>query len=124
MILALMFGLLGTPDLDRVVKAIEMVEASPWNSPGGGLQFTRAAWREMTTKPYEEAQNRVVARAIAESRLSRDVRRLQALKIEPTPYLLGSIWNKGFNGALALRRSKRKDEYGERVETMFHAYTK
>lgn len=120
MILTLMFGLLGTPDLERIVKAIEVVEASPWTSPGGGLQFTTAAWKEMTKLPYDHAKRREVARPIAEERLARDARRLQALGIEPTPYLLGSIWNKGFNGALALKRQRKKDSYAQRVENVFN----
>lgn len=120
MFLAMMFTLLGSPDLEKLVRAIEVVEASPWTSQGGGLQFTTAAWREMTSLPYDWAKRRHVARSLAAERLARDARRLRALGIEPTPYLLGMIWNKGFNGALRLQREGVKVPYAERVDNVFH----
>lgn len=120
MILAMLSFLIGSPDVEKLVRAIEIVESSPWDSQGGGLQFTAAAWREMTNMPYEWSKRRHVARPIAAERLARDARRLKSLGIEPTPYLMGLVWNKGFNGALRLQREGKKVSYAERVENVFH----
>lgn len=113
-------GVASEPNLERLVAAIEMAENTPWNYPGGGLQFTTVAWREETKLPYQYANQKYTARQMAVQRLERQARQLHALGIEPTPYLLGSIWNKGFTGALRLRREGKNCNYGERVENLFH----
>lgn len=120
MALMMFIGLAGEPNLKILVQSIEMVENTPWTYPGGGLQFTTAAWREETKLPYSDANQKPIARQMAMQRLERQARHLRALDIEPTPYLLGSIWNKGFTGALRLRRSGKKCSYGERVENLFY----
>lgn len=121
MIAVVMFiGLMGEPDLQRLVEAIEMAENTPWNYPGGALQFTTAAWQEETKLPYRYANQRYYARLYARQRLERQARQLHALGIEPTPALMGTVWNKGFNGALKLHRAGTTCNYGERVENLFH----
>lgn len=120
----IILGLEGATDTDRLVKAIEMVENTPWSHPGGGLQFTAQTWREETKEEYAKANNRQFAREIAAQRLTKLIRRVRALGIEPTPYLLGSMWNKGFTGALRLKNENRHDDYGKRVQNCFEAYTK
>ena len=117
----LMFiGIASEPNLERLVAAIEMAENTAWSHPGGGLQFTTVAWREETKLAYRYANVRETARQMAVQRLERQARQLHALGIEPTPYLLGSIWNKGFTGALRLRREGKNCNYGERVENLFY----
>jgi len=128
MFLGIAMSLFGKPDnevtgLDRVVQAIEAVENSPWSSQGGGLQFKPVAWFEETTQPYHLANNRDFARQMAVQRLGRQAQRLREAGITPTPYILGSIWNKGWQGALKTMRSGKLDPYGERVHNYFHAYT-
>jgi len=120
MALLLFIGLAGEPNVQVLVDAIEMAENTPWSYPGGGLQFTTVAWREETKLPYSSANRKHIAQRLAAQRLERHARQLHALGIEPTPYLLGSIWNKGFNGALRLRREGVKCNYGERVENLFY----
>lgn len=124
MILAIVIALAGSPDVDRMVQSIEAVENSPWTSPGGALQFKRDTWVQETKLPYEKTRNREIARRTAATMISRYVHRLNALGIAPTPYLLGSIWNKGWTGALRLHREGLHDEYGERVHNYFHAHTR
>jgi hypothetical protein len=124
MIFAMIIALVGSPDINRVVQSIEAVENTPWTAPGGGLQFKRETWSEETDLPYERARSRELARNIAAVRISKYVHKLNALGITPTPYLLGSIWNKGWTGALRMRREKMPDDYAERVNNYFHAYTK
>lgn len=114
----------GSPDIDRLIHAIEAVENTPWTAPGGGLQFTPATWAEETRKEFSFASSRKHAREVAAARLSRFANRLKALGITPTPALMGSIWNKGFHGALSMRRDAIPDDYGERVSNYFYAYTK
>lgn len=121
MITLLMFiGLAGEPDLRRLVEAIEMAENTSWDAKGGGLQFTEAAWREETKLPYRYANQKHHAKLIAVQRLERYARKLHALGIEPTPRLLGMVWNKGFTGALRLHREGHKCDYGQRVENLFY----
>lgn len=121
MIALIMFiGMAGEPNLQQLVNAIEMAENTPWTYPGGGLQFTTVAWKEETKLPYRYANTKDTARQMAVQRIERQARQLKALGIEPTPYLLGSIWNKGFTGALRLRREGVRCNYGERVENLFY----
>jgi hypothetical protein len=58
-----------------IVKAIETVENSPWTSPGGGLQFTRAAWAERTGS----STNPLSAIAVVAATGSRSIRPSAAL---------------------------------------------
>lgn len=120
-ILAMFVGLAGEPDTQKLITAIEQAENTPWSYPGGGLQFTANTWREETKLPYSHAKIRATAKAIAAQRIQRYARKLHAMGIEPTPYLMGSIWNKGFTGAMNLRRDKKKCKYGERVQNLFEA---
>ena len=122
--LAAFLGIVTPTELPRVVDAIEMAENSPWESPGGALQFTERTWKEETDLPYFCAKNPMIAKVVAMRRLSKHCAALEAMKIEPTAYLLGCMWNKGFVGALRLRRLNQKCSYGERVENLFNAYTK
>lgn len=118
--LLLFVGLASEPDLARLVNAIEMVENTAWTYPGGGLQFTVAAWQEETKMPYHYAKNKHYAKLYAAQRLERYARKLHVLGIQPTPCLLGSIWNRGFTGAMRLYREGQKCSYGERVENLFY----
>lgn len=120
-IIAMFVGLAGEPDTQKLVTAIEQAENTAWSHPGGGLQFTLRTWREETRLPYSDAKIPATARAIAVQRLQRYARKLHTMGIEPTPYLMGSIWNKGFTGAMSLRREKKKCRYGERVQNLFEA---
>lgn len=120
MILATLVLLAGSPDMDKLVRSIETVENSSWDSAGGGLQFTKAAWAEETKLEYEKAKNRTVARRIAAQRLGKMAHRLEALGIPVTVRLLGSVWNKGFHGALELRRRGEPCDFGQRVENVFY----
>jgi hypothetical protein len=122
--LAAFLGLVTPQNLGGVVEAIIMAENSPWSSPGGALQFTERTWREETSLPYSYAQKPEVAKTIARQRLVKHARALEALHIDATAYLLGSMWNRGFVGALALRKQHQKCPYGERVQNLFEAYTK
>jgi hypothetical protein len=112
-------GLRPTSDLGHLILAIEMAENTPWSHPGGGLQFTERTWREETRLPYSYAKQRGAAYAVAGTRLRQYAKRLEDKGIEPTAYLLGSIWNKGFTGALRLREKNQKCPYGERVHNLF-----
>jgi hypothetical protein len=123
-IIAMFVGLAGDADTEKLITAIEQAENTPWTAPGGGLQFTVRTWREETKRPYTDANLKPVAKAIAAQRLQRYARKLHTMGIEPTPYLMGSIWNKGFTGAMNLRRDKRKCKYGERVQNLFEALKK
>lgn len=120
-ILAMFVGLAGEADTQKLITAIEQAENTPWSAPGGGLQFTAATWREETKLPYSHAKIKSTARAIAAQRIERYARKLHAMGIEPTPYLMGSIWNKGYAGAMKLRREKKRCKYGERVQNLFEA---
>lgn len=120
MALLLFIGLAGEPDLRVLVNAIEMAENTSWHAPGGGLQFTTAAWGEETKLPYRYANQRYYARLYAVQRLERYARQLHAMGIKPTPQLLGTVWNKGFTGALRIHRSGEICNYGERVENLFY----
>jgi hypothetical protein len=120
MILLMFIGLAGEPDMRLLVQAIEMAENTPWSHPGGGLQFTATAWGEETKLPYRYANQRYYARLYAGQRLERYARRLHAMGIEPTPRLLGVVWNKGFNGALRIHRTLESCDYGDRVENLFY----
>lgn len=124
MIIAMLAFLLSSPDTDRMVQAIEAVENSPWTSPGGAFQFKRETWFEETGLPYEKARNRELARRVASVVIAKHANRLKAVGVTPTPYLLGSIWNKGWTGAMKLHREKKPDDYGERVHNYFHAHTR
>jgi hypothetical protein len=116
----LFLGLAGEPNLKVLVEAIEHAENTPWSYPGGGLQFTAAAWGEETKLPYRYAKEKPHAKAIAVQRLERYARQLRARGIQPTPRLLGTVWNKGYTGALRIHRDGTHCEYGERVENLFH----
>jgi len=120
-VLAMFVGLAGEADTQKLITAIEQAENTSWSAPGGGLQFTASTWREETKLPYSHAKIKSTARAIAAQRIQRYARKLHAMGIEPTPYLMGSIWNKGFTGAMQLRREKKKCKYGERVQNLFNA---
>ena len=122
--LAAILGFVSPTDMPRVVEAIEMAENTPWTHAGGGLQFTQRTWREETSMPYARAKDRETAKGIAVRRLNRHAHAFAALGIQPTAYLLGSAWNKGFKGALTLYYQKRKCEYGDRVQNLYVAYTK
>jgi|LakMenEpi03Aug12_release.lakeMendotaPanAssembly.Ray.scaffolds.fasta_scaffold191638_3 hypothetical protein len=119
--LAVILGLVSPSEIDTVVQAIEMAENSPWNSPGGALQFKESTWKEETKLPYSYAQKPVIARKIARERLMKHAAALERLGIKPTAYLLGSAWNKGFTGALRLRKANQKCKYGERVHNIFES---
>lgn len=106
-------------ELGNLVLAIEMAENTPWSHPGGGLQFTERTWREETRLPYSYAKQRNIAFAVAGERLRNYAKRLEDRGIEPTAYLLGSIWNKGFTGALRLHEKKQRCSYGERVHNLY-----
>lgn len=128
--LAFFLGMVGTEvtprptsELGHLILAIEMAENTPWSHPGGGLQFTERTWREETRLPYSYAKQRNTAFAVAGTRLRRYAKRLEDQGIEPTAYLLGSIWNKGFTGALRLREKNQKCSYGERVHNLFEHLT-
>lgn len=120
MALLMFIGLAGEPDLRVLVDAIEMAENTPWTAPGGGLQFTTVAWQEETKLPYRYANHKYYAKLYAVQRLERYARQLHAMGIEPTPQILGCVWNKGFSGALRIYRETRRCDYGERVENLFH----
>lgn len=109
----------GSPDVEKLVKAIEGAENTPWHFPGGGLQWTKVAWYEETNYDYTYANYRGISRQLAAQRITKFVRRLHALEIPATPYLLGSMWNHGFNGALRMRRQKQHDDFGQRVENLY-----
>jgi hypothetical protein len=120
--LALILGFAGNPDVPRLVRAIEAVENSSWASAGGGLQWSKAAWSEETKEEFNKAANRTFSRELAEQRLTKFIRRLHVLGIQPTPYLLALMWNRGWSGALARRKNPDRDDYGQRVENYFIAY--
>lgn len=120
-VLAMFVGLAGDANTQKLIIAIEQAENTPWSAPGGGLQFTASTWREETKLPYSHSRIKATAKAIAAQRIQRYARKLHAMGIEPTPYLMGSIWNKGFTGAMQLRREKKKCKYGERVQNLFEA---
>lgn len=120
-VLAMFVGLAGDANTQKLIVALEQAENTPWSAPGGGLQFTASTWREETKLPYSHAKIKPTAKAIAAQRIQRYARKLHAMGIEPTPYLMGSIWNKGFTGAMQLRREKKKCKYGERVQNLFEA---
>lgn len=120
MALIMFIGLAGEPDLERLVLAIEMAENTAWTAPGGGLQFTERAWREETSLPYRYANQKYYAKLYARQRLERYARKLHALGIEPTPGLMGSVWNRGFTGAVRLYREGQKCGYGNRVNNLFY----
>lgn len=122
--LAAILGFVSPMDIPRVIEAIEMAENTPWTYAGGGLQFTERTWREETTLPYVRSKDPETAKAIALKRLDRHAYNFASLNIQPTAYLLGSAWNRGFKGALTLHYSKRNCEYGTRVHNLYVAYTK
>lgn len=109
----------GAADIEKLVKSIEQAENTPWHFDGGGLQWTKVAWYEETNYDYTYAKYSGISRQLAAQRITKFVRRLRALEIPATPYLLGSMWNHGFNGALKLRRLKVRDDYGQRVENLY-----
>lgn len=117
----IILALNGAPDIDKVVLAIEAVEHSAWTLPGGGLQWKESTWREETKESFTKANSREFSRQIAAQRLTKFVRKLHALDIPATPELLGSIWNRGWSGALAMRRQKGFCDYGRRVQN-FHDF--
>ena len=117
----IILALNGAPDIDKVVLAIEAVEHSAWTLPGGGLQWKESTWREETKESFTKANSREFSRQIAAQRLTKFVRKLHALDIPATPELLGSIWNRGWSGALMMRRQKGFCDYGRRVQN-FHDF--
>ena len=117
----IILALNGAPDIDKVGLAIEAVEHSAWTLPGGGLQWKESTWREETKESFTKANSREFSRQIAAQRLTKFVRKLHALDIPATPELLGSIWNRGWSGALAMRRQKGFCDYGRRVQN-FHDF--
>jgi hypothetical protein len=123
MILAMIIlALNGAPDIDKVVLAIEAVEHSAWTLPGGGLQWKESTWREETRESFTLANSREFSRQLAAQRLTKFVRKLHALDIPATPELLGSIWNRGWTGALMMRRHKEVCDYGQRVRNYHDFY--
>lgn len=120
--LLLILGIAGDPNVPRLVRAIEAVENSPWDSPGGGLQWTKATWHEETKADYRKSQARTFSRNLAARRIEKLIRRLKALDIPPTPYTLALMWNRGWNGGLIRRKNPVKDDYAQRVENYFYAY--
>ena len=123
MILAMIIlALNGAPDIDKVVLAIEAVEHSAWTLPGGGLQWKESTWREETKESFNKANSREFSRQLAAQRLTKFVRKLHARDIPATPELLGSIWNRGWSGALMMRRQKQFCDYGQRVKNYHDFY--
>lgn len=120
--LILLLGIGGNSDVPRLVRAIEAVENSRWDLPGGGLQWTKATWSEETKEDYKKSQVRVFSRNLAAQRIEKFIRKLQALGIPPTPYTLALLWNRGWTGGLIRRREPTKDDYAQRVENYFYAY--
>ena len=120
--LIFVIGMAGSPDVPRLVRAIEAVENSQWDSEGGGLQWTKAAWVEETKEDFQKSKNRQFARELAVQRINKFIRRLHTMEIPATPYLLGMMWNRGWNGGLLRRRNTSKDDYAQRVENYFIAY--
>lgn len=122
--LAAFLSLVTPQNMGGLVEAIELAENSSWSLPGGGLQFTRRTWEEETKLPYSFANKREVAKTIARQRLIKHALAFEAVGVQPTAYMLGCAWNKGFAGAMKLRREKQKCSYGERVQNLFEAYGK
>ena len=118
----IILALNGAPDIDNVVRAIEAVENSAWTLPGGGLQWKESTWREETRESFTKANSREFSRQLAAQRLTKFVRKLRALDIPATPELLGCMWNRGWTGALAMRRQKEVCTYGQRVKNYHDFY--
>lgn len=109
-------------DLRALVEVIGMVEGGRWDSPGGALCFTAAAWAEETKLPYSLASMPTQARIIAMKRLSKFSARLVHANITPSPYLLGSAWRRGYAGALSKFIAGIPDDYAIRVQNLYEAY--
>ncbi len=104
--------------LDRLIACLEMQEATPWSSRGGGLQFTKATWGDFSPDPYSWASQPDKARQIARKALLQAIQRMERAGIKPSVWLLALRWNCGYEGML--RRMHRPWEYAEHVNNLYH----
>ena len=93
-------------DMDRFLSCLAVVESRGDTSAVGlagelgAWQFTRTAWEEETTAPFELASNETFAREIARQRVNRLRFRLLEAHFDPGPYNLALSWNAGLGGVI------------------------
>ena len=104
-------------DSNRMIAVILELEGTPWDQAGGALGIQPDTWAEQTHLPYTLAMHRPSACIWAKERMARLAVRLIALDIEPTPYLLASIWRHGWDGAM--NRRWHTDDYGDRAQNLY-----
>ena len=106
---------------DKLISALYEMEngGHGWNIQGGGLQWTRVAWKEETSLPYELAMHPPTAIMLAKQRLAKHAARFAHKGITPTPYLLASAWHHGWDGAYDLYSKHILDDYGDRARNLY-----
>lgn len=105
-------------DHQRLIRAIAAVEGNAWDSPGGGLQYTKATWYDYTRMPYREAQKPGPSTTVAIRIIEDAVSRLQARGMKATVYLLALRWRYGFAGMIQ-RLTTKDNDYASRVQNLY-----
>lgn len=110
-------------DADWLIECLLHVEGNPWTRPGGALGYTRAAWVEDTTLPYDYAKRRDYSTAVARKRIERFVRTCTQLGLRVQPIHIADMWRRGF--ARALYRLWHDlpfgaDDYAQRAANLYH----
>lgn len=108
-------------NLDRMIACLIEVENSPWNSPGGSLQFTPATWQRFAGKiSYKRAQNPAQAKIVAKVALSTYQAILAGENLPSDSYALALCWHYGDTGAVERLRKKIYSDYAGRAENLFN----
>lgn len=105
-------------DHQRLIRAIAAVEGQAWDSPGGGLQYTKATWYDYTKMPYQKAKDKAAATTVALRILEDAMSRLTKAGAEPTVYLLALRWRYGYAGMIQ-RKHTTDNDYAVRVQNLY-----
>lgn len=106
-------------DYGRLLDCIAQVEGRPWNSLGGALGFTYAAWHEDSSGyPYSRAGVPAVARIVGLKRLTRMSRLLTKAGFAPSVQNLAQVWRSGLTGVVS--GHPKEPGYGVRVSNLYY----
>lgn len=87
-------------DYDRVLRVILALEGRRWDSPGGGLGWQPASWREDTRLPFSYACRPPTALFVARDRLTRFAALATVRGVTWTPRLCFATWRWGFSDGI------------------------